>query len=132
MKKNLTDLGLLILRVSFGILMLTHGIPKLSKLFVSPITFPDPLGFGSGLSLVLALIGELIAPIFIMIGFKTKIAAIPATITMFVAAFIVHFGDPIETKEKALLFFFAFLVILLSGAGKFSVDGYFDSKRNNK
>lgn len=132
MKKNLTDLGLLILRVSFSVLMLTHGIPKLSKLSISPITFPDPLGVGSGLSLVLALIGELIAPIFIIIGFKTKIAAIPATITMFVAAFIVHFGDPIETKEKALLFFFAFLVILLSGAGKFSVDGYFDSKRNNK
>jgi putative oxidoreductase len=56
------------------------------------------------------------------------LAAIPATITMFVAAFIVHFGDPIETKEMALLYFFAFLVILLSGAGKFSVDGYLNRK----
>jgi len=128
MKKNLTDLGLLILRVSFSILMLTHGVPKLSKLFVSPIAFPDPLGVGSGLSLVLTLIGELIAPIFIMIGFKTKIAAIPAAITMFVAAFVVHFSDPIATKEKALLYFFAFLMILLAGAGKFSVDEYIKSK----
>jgi putative oxidoreductase len=130
MTKKLSDLGLLILRVSFSVLMLTHGVPKLSKLFVSPIAFPDPLGVGSGLSLILALIGELIAPIFIMIGFKTKIAAIPATITMFVAAFVVHFGDPIDTKEKALLYFFTFLVILLSGAGKFSVDGYLDNKKD--
>lgn len=130
MTKKLSDLGLLILRVSFSVLMLTHGVPKLSKLFVSPIAFPDPLGVGSGLSLILALIGELIAPIFIMIGFKTKIAAIPATITMFVAAFVVHFGDPIATKEKALLYFFAFLVILLSGAGKFSVDGYLGNKKD--
>jgi putative oxidoreductase len=128
MKKNLSDFGLLILRVSFSVLILTHGIPKLSKLFVSPIAFPDPLGVGSGLSLVLALTGELIAPIFIMIGFKTKLASIPAAITMFVAAFVVHFEDPIATKEKALLYFFAFLVILLSGAGKFSVDGYLESK----
>lgn len=132
MNKNLSDLGLLILRVSFSVLMLTHGIPKLSKLFVSPIAFPDPLGVGSGLSLVLALIGELVAPIFIIIGFKTKIAAIPAAITMFVAAFVVHFDDPIGTKEKALLYLFAFLVILLSGAGKFSLDGYLNSKRGNK
>lgn len=131
MTKNLSDLGLLILRVSFSVLMLTHGVPKLSKLFISPIAFPDPLGVGSGLSLVLTLIGEFIAPIFIMIGFKTKIAAIPATITMFVASFVVHFDDPIETKEKALLYLFAFLVILLSGPGKFSLDGYLNSKRGN-
>lgn len=132
MTKNLLDFGLLILRVSFSALMLTHGIPKLSKLFVTPIAFPDPLGVGSGFSLVLALIGELIAPILIIIGFKTKIAAIPATITMFVAAFIVHFKDPIATKEKALLYLFAFLVILLSGAGKYSLDAYLNLKRNNK
>ena len=58
-------------------------------------------------------------------------AAIPAAITMFVAAFVVHFDDPIGTKEKALLYLFAFLVILLSGAGKFSLDGYLNSKRGN-
>lgn len=132
MKKNILDLGLLILRVSFSALMLTHGIPKLSKLFISPIAFPDPLGVGSGLSLVLTLIGELIAPVFIIVGFKTKLAAIPATITMLVAAFVVHFGDPIETKEKALLYFFAFLVILLSGAGQFSVDGYLAKKKDKR
>ena len=122
MRKNYTDLGLLILRVGFGGLMLTHGIPKLNMLS-DPAAFGDPVGVGSTLSLILALIGEVVAPILIIIGFKTKWAAIPAVITMGVAAFIVHAKDDLGTKEMALLYFTAFLVIFLAGAGKYSVDG---------
>lgn len=129
MNKNLHHIGLLILRLGFGGLMLTHGLPKIARLSASPIVFPDPLGVGSGLSLVLALIGEVIAPVFIIIGLKTKLATIPAIVTMFVAAFVVHFNDPFSKKEMALLYLFAFLVILLSGAGKYSVDAYLANKK---
>jgi putative oxidoreductase len=122
LKKNFNDLALLILRLGFGGMFLTHGIPKLDRLS-NPEGFPDPLGVGSTTSLILVLIGEVLAPILIMIGFKTKLAAIPAIITMAVAAFIVHAGDPIGTREKALLFLFAFIIVFLAGAGKFSVDG---------
>ena len=122
LKKNFNDLALLLLRVGFGGLMLTHGIPKLERLS-NPDGFPDPLGVGSTTSLILVLIGEVIAPILIMIGFKTKYAAIPAAITMGVAAFVVHASDPIGTKEKALLYLFAFIIIFLAGSGKFSIDG---------
>ena len=122
MNKNFTDLALLILRISSGGLMLTHGIPKINMLFASPIQFADPFGFGSTLSLIFALIGEVVAPILIIIGFKTKIATIPSIITMFVAAFIVHANDDLGTKEKALLFLASFVVILLAGAGKYSID----------
>lgn len=129
MNSNLHHIALLILRLGFGGLMLTHGLPKIARLSATPIVFPDPLGVGSGLSLVLTLIGEVIAPIFIIIGFKTKIATIPAVVTMFVAAFVVHFSDPLAKKEMALLYLVAFFVVLLSGAGKFSVDGYLANKK---
>ena len=122
MNKNFTDLALLILRISSGGLMLTHGIPKINMLFASPIQFADPFGFGPTLSLIFALIGEVVAPVLIIIGFKTKIATIPSIITMFVAAFIVHANDDLGTKEKALLFLASFVVILLAGAGKYSID----------
>jgi len=122
MNKNFTDLALLILRISSGGLMLTHGIPKINMLFASPIQFADPFGFGPTLSLIFALIGEVVAPILIIIGFKTKIATIPSIITMFVAVFIVHANDDLGTKEKALLFLTTFVVILLAGAGKYSID----------
>nr|WP_321227892.1 DoxX family protein [uncultured Psychroserpens sp.] len=121
MKKNSTDLALLLLRLGFGGFMLTHGIPKLSKLS-NAAEFPDPLGIGGLPSLILCLIGEVLAPILIIIGFKTKWAAIPAAITMLVAAFVVHAKDDLSTKEHALLFCIAFVVIFLAGPGKMSID----------
>ncbi|MDO7171151.1 DoxX family protein [Mariniflexile sp. AS56] len=124
MNKNFTNLGLLILRIGFAGMMLTHGVPKLNLLFESPIKFADPIGVGQVASLILALIGEVVAPILILIGFKTRLAAIPGIITMFVAAFIVHASDPIGVKEKALLYLIGFIVIFLMNAGKYSVDGF--------
>ena len=121
--KNSNDFGLLLLRIGFGSLILTHGIPKIEMLSNSPIKFPDPVGLGSTTSLILTLIGEVIAPILIIIGFKTKFATIPATITMFVAAFVVHFSDPLGKKEMAFLYFIAFTVLFFTGPGKYSVDG---------
>src|SRR5690606_16676803 len=105
-----------------GGLMLTHGIPKINMLLASPIKFADPIGIGEIPSLILALIGEVIAPLLIIIGFKTKLAAITAAITMAVAAFIVHANDDIATKEKALLFLICFVALMFAGAGKYSVD----------
>ncbi len=58
----------------------------------------------------------------VIIGFKTRLAAIPVIITMAVAAFIVHAADPLGTKEMAILYLIAFTVIALLGAGKYSVD----------
>ncbi len=122
LKNNFTDLALAILRIGVSGLMLTHGIPKIERLFAETVEFPDPLGIGAMPSLILALIGEVIAPALIIVGFKTKIAAIPAALTMAVAAFIVHASDPFGTKEKALLYLVVFIVIFLAGPGKYAID----------
>ena len=114
--------ALLVLRVGMSAMMLTHGIPKVQKLFETPIKFPDPLGVGSTTSLILTIIGEVIAPVLIIIGLKSRFASIVALITMLVAAFVVHAGDPFAQKEKALLYALGFLVIFLAGPGKFSFD----------
>ena len=124
MNKSFSDLGLLILRIGFAGMMLTHGIPKINMLFESPIKFADPFGVGETATLILDLIGEVVAPIFILIGYKTQLASIPSIITMFVAAFVIHAADPFGVKEKALLFLVGFLVIFLMGAGKYSIDGF--------
>ncbi|PKA84556.1 putative oxidoreductase [Ulvibacter sp. MAR_2010_11] len=116
------NIGLLLLRLSFSALILLHGIPKLIELLQGNFEFGDPLGMGEAASKVLAVIGEVICPILIIIGYKTRWAAIPTIITMGVVAFIVQAADPIGAKEKALLFLFGFLVIALLGAGKYSID----------
>ena len=116
------NLGLLLLRLGFGGMMLTHGIPKLLKMLSGDFSFGDPIGIGETSTLILAVLCEVFFPILVIIGFKTRLSAIPVIITMAVAAFVVHAADPLGTKEKAILFLFGFIAIALLGAGKYSVD----------
>lgn len=122
MKNNFNNLALLLLRIGFGGFLMTHGIPKISRLFETPVKFANPFGIGETPTLILTIIGEVIAPIFIIIGYKTKWAAIPSAITMAVAAFVIHAKDDLGTKEHALLFMIVFIAITLTGAGKYSID----------
>lgn len=116
------NIGLLGLRIGFSAMLLTHGIPKLIQLLSGNFEFGDPIGLGEPVSLFLAVIGEAICPILIIIGFKTRWATIPTIITMAVAAFIVHGNDLFGMKEMAILYLIAFLVIAILGAGRYSVD----------
>ena len=123
MKNSLqNNLGLALLRISASAMMLTHGYPKFQKLLSGDFEFGDPIGLGPSPSLFLAIIGEFICPILVLIGFKTRWAAIPTVITMAVAAFVVHANEPYDEKEKALLYLVMFLVIVLLGPGKYSLD----------
>lgn len=123
MQSSLTkDIGLALLRILPSAMLLTHGIPKFQKLISGDFEFGDPLGIGATPSLFLAVIGEFVCPILIIIGFKTRWATIPAAITMAVAGFIVHAADPFGIKEKAFLFLAFFIVIALLGPGKYSLD----------
>ena len=123
MKNNFNDFALAILRIGFSGAMLTHGIPKLLMLLDKPSGFPDPIGIGATPTLILAVLAEVVAPILILIGLKTRIATIPLILTMAAATFIVHAADPFAVKEKAILFMIGFIVIALAGPGKYSIDG---------
>ena len=57
-----------------------------------------------------------------MIGLKTRLASVPLIVTMIVAAFIVHAGDPFAKKELALVYLVGFLAIFFTGPGEYSVD----------
>ena len=117
------DIGLLTLRVGASIMLMTHGIPKFLKLIAGgEIEFGDPIGIGPWASLFLAVIGEFVCPILIIIGYKTRWAVIPPAIVMLVAVLRIHTDDPFSVKEKALLFLLIFVFILLAGPGKYSLD----------
>ncbi|HZW76909.1 MAG TPA: DoxX family protein [Flavobacteriaceae bacterium] len=117
------NIALLILRVSFSaMLLLLHGVPKVKNLMSDNIQFVNIFGMGEAISLILATLAEVVLPILIIIGYKTRIAAIPIVLVMIVAAFVYHANDPISVKEKPLIFLFGFLTIAIAGAGKFSID----------
>ena len=118
-----SHLGLPIFRICVSLMMLTHGWAKLMKLTAGgEIKFYSFMGLGSEISLTLAVLGELIAPLFIIAGFKTRYAAAPAAFTMAIAAFVVHGADPFGEKELALFYFLSFFMIMLTGPGAYSLD----------
>lgn len=117
-----SSLASLVLRVSLSAMMLTHGWGKFNKLISGNFSFADPIGIGEAPSLFLAVIGEFVCPILLIVGLKTRLAAIPPAITMLVAALIIHVDDPFRRQELPLLYFFGFVAILLLNSGKFSLD----------
>lgn len=124
------SIGILAARIGFGGMMLTHGWPKLERVISSgKLQFGDPIGLGPEISLILTIFAEFVCSILIILGLKTKLAAIPPAFTMLVAAFIVHADDPFGKKEFALLYFFGFFILIFVGSGQYSMDNYMGRRR---
>jgi len=120
---QLTELAFLALRITLGLLMLTHGWPKLETLLSGdPIRFADPIGIGKTASLILTVFAEFFCSALLVLGLLTRIAAIPLIITMIVAVFVVHGGDPIGKRELGLLYLFGYVAIFAHGSGPYSFD----------
>ena len=120
-----SNLGLALLRIIPSALMITHGYPKFQKVVNQDFEFAEPLagiGMNGAVTLVIAVLAEFFAPILIILGFKTKWVSLLTAATMAVAAFIVHFSDPVKVKEKALLYLVIYVVIFLMCPGKYSLD----------
>jgi putative oxidoreductase len=125
----IVDLILLILRLTVGCFMLSHGMGKFYNLIGdTPIQFPDPIGVGATASLALAVFSEVLCSILLILGLGTRLAAIPLFITMLVAAFIVHGSDGFGKQELPLMYTAIYLVIAIAGAGKYSIDNWLHKK----
>ena len=120
---NYEQRALLILRIFVSLLMIRHGFPKLEKLMgTEDIKFYNFLGLGPTISLALCVLGEFIAPILIILGFRTRLAAALVMFTMAVAAYGAHSGDPIDEKELSMVYMVLFAYTMYAGPGKLSFD----------
>ena len=120
---SLMSVWLLIARIAVSGFMLTHGYPKLMRLLDGKAEgFPDPLGVGSLISLLLAVASEVIGSVLIMLGFLTRFAAFSLIFTMAIAAFVVHAGDPFSRMEMSLLYLLLYITLFVYGPGKYAID----------
>ena len=118
-------LAALLLRLSAGSLMLVnHGLDKLVHFSNKASRFSDPFHIGSTTSLALVVFAEFFCAAFVVLGLFTRVAAIPLIIGMGVALFYVHNGKFFGEGEAAGLYMVCFLVILLLGPGKVSLDRF--------
>jgi len=118
-----TSTALLIARIGIGLMMLVHGLPKMAMLFSGePIQFLPVFGLSAEVSLALAVFAEVFCSLLLLVGLGTRLAVIPLIITMLVAVFIYHAPDPFAKQELGLLYLLVYLLLLFTGAGKFSLD----------
>ena len=114
--------SLFIIRLTLGFFMLVqHGMPKLLSYGSRSGNFPNPLGLGSELSLILVIFAEVFCSIVIMLGIKVRLTVIPLIITMLVAIFIVHLNAPLAKRELAILYLAGYVALLFGGAGQWSL-----------
>lgn len=126
------DFGLLILRLSAGLMMTGHGFGKVSDLIAGKTAFPDPLGIGPVPSLALAAFAEFLCALAVVVGFKTRWSAVPLVVTMLVAALVFHAGDPWDKKEFPLLYASVFLTLAFTGGGKYSLDAWLGKRKRKR
>jgi len=121
--------GIALLRVVAGLLMLwAHGWPKYNNFLIVSAVFSDPYGLGSHFSLMLAIFAEVFCSLALIAGFATRLALIPLAFTMFTAYFVVHGADPFAMKELSLLYLLVYVVLMITGPGRFSADYYLYAK----
>ncbi|MDR6763754.1 MULTISPECIES: DoxX family protein [unclassified Flavobacterium] len=127
MRKN-NDFGLLILRITIGFLMLLHGISK----FKGGLDFISGMLVEKGLPGFFAygvIIGEILAPILIIIGFRTRIAALILAFNCLVAVLMAHSQDIFKLSDHGGweldllgLYFFTAIALFFTGGGKFAAS----------
>lgn len=124
------DIILLAVRVFVGFAMLSHGFPKLQMLLEGgKIEFFDFIGLGPTVTLVLTVIAEFVCSILLILGLFTRISLGFLIFTMAIAAFVVHGADPFEKKEMSLVYLSVYLLLMVFGAGKVSVDHMIEKRK---
>jgi len=109
-----------IFRVIVGLVFMLHGLMK----------------FGGGMpgNTLMAIAGtiEIVGGILIILGLWTRLFALIGAIEMIVAWFMMHAPkgwNPLTNGgEPAVLFFAIFLVLLIYGGGKFTVEHWMHKK----
>jgi putative oxidoreductase len=123
-----SDFGKLLLRLMVGCLMLFHGIAKINggiSFIINKVTqdgFPEFLAYG-------VYIGEVVAPLLLIIGLQTRFAAFIIVLTMSFAIYLVHSGDLFAITqtgawaiELQMIYLLSALAIMIFGAGKIAFD----------
>ncbi len=123
------DLGKLLLRVALGALILFHGVHKLlhgvDEIAGAVVAAGLPAFVAYGVYL-----GEVVAPVLVLFGLWTRVAASVVAISMLTAVALVHLaqiatlgGSGGWALELQGMYLATAIAIALLGAGRFSVGG---------
>ena len=124
------DLGKLLLRISVGLVLVFHGY---AKIWTGVEWIKGPLA-GLGLPGFIAYgvyFGEVVGPLMVISGFRTRIGAALMAVNMVMAILLAHRTQIFSLKEAGggwaieldALILLGALALFFMGGGKFSVRG---------
>ena len=124
------DAGRLVLRLAVGVLILFHGVAKLQSGVDAIGGMLASHGLPSAFAYA-AYVGEVLAPVLLIVGLWTRPAALLVVVNMLVALALVHMGDLAKIQPKTggwavelqMMYLWGAAAIALLGAGRFSVGG---------
>ena len=120
-------------RIFLSTLFLIEGINKIFN-YEGTIQYMENFGVSEYLAIP-AIILEILFPLLLIIGYHTKIAALVMAIFTIVVAIIFHtnFDDHIQfiTFFKDIAIAGGFIIILVNGSGRFSLDYKLKSNKTN-
>ena len=122
---------ILCIRLFFGVLFFMHGLDKMTNFDQLSLTFPDIMGFGSYMSLMLSIFAEFCCSLFLIFGLLVRVMLIPMIIAMAVAFFDVH-DAMMPEGEPSLIYLIVFIIVYLTGPGRFSLDYLIDARFKNE
>jgi putative oxidoreductase len=123
------DAGKLLLRLTVGVLVLMHGIAKVVSGPAAIIGLVEGAGLPGAFG-YLVYVGEVLAPLMMIAGWRTRLAGVAVAVNMAVAVLLVHMHELLQfgrgggwALELEGMFFFTAVAIALIGPGRYSIDG---------
>jgi putative oxidoreductase len=121
---NAFNFALLVQRVVTGLMLLIgHGLPKISGFSTLSVNFYDPFHIGHRNSFILVILAELFCSMFLVLGLFTRFAAFIIVINLSVAVFLYEHGQPLKNFELGAIYLTSVFTIMILGPGRISVDG---------
>ena len=121
--------GKLIVRLSVGLLMLFHGVAKI--MHPGSLDFIGGMLSNNGLPALLAYgvyIGEVVAPLMVIVGYQTRIAGLIIVVNMLFALLLAHSGDFFSLSEHGgwavelqMFYLLSALAVVFLGSGKMAI-----------
>jgi putative oxidoreductase len=123
------DLGKLVLRLALGILILLHGLGKLDGGVGWLVGMLQSRGL-PGFLAYCVYIGEVLAPILLILGLWTRVGGLLVVVNMLFAFGLVHMADLFVigksggwALELQGMYLFGGIAVMLLGAGAYSLGG---------
>ncbi|MEO6549532.1 MAG: DoxX family protein [Ferruginibacter sp.] len=123
------NISMLVFRIIISLeLMVVHGLKKVGVGVASAEHVPNPLNLPDALNQAFATSANLFFPVLVILGFLTRLSVLPILAVTLTGYFILHWNDALLVKDTPFMYSAVYLLILVLGPGKYSLD-YFINKK---